>query len=146
MPEEEQEAKNILKEDKDDIIDESEIKRIIKLYLGRDSTPEEISRFLGMKESELKILTDYVNTERTSQKDQSETEMKGNKVQNDLMLKGMKAVGNNNLEAMKTGQPQMPMPVNIPAPAQMPTQTAPAQPTGGRMIPEGRYSLIQFKG
>jgi len=149
-------VKKILDEDKNKIIDEFEIRRIIKLYIGRSPSDDEISRFSGMKESERKILVDYVETERTSQKDQNELGIKGNKIQGDLMLKGMKTMGNNNLEAMKMGQPPMQTPAGMGQPSSNmgmganPMQPQPASPSpqsgGSRFVPEGRFSLVQFRG
>ena len=134
--------------DKDNIIDESEIRRIIRLYLARDASQDEISRFLNMKESERKILIDYANSEMISQKNQNELEMKSNKMQGDLAIKGIKAMGDNNLMAMKTGQPMQPpqgmgqMPMQTPV--SQPILSTP-QPSGNRFIPEGRFSLIKFQ-
>ncbi len=138
----EQQAKNILAEDQDLTIDVGEIQRIIRLYLGREASPSELHRFIGMKESEVKILTDYANSERDTMKRQSDVM----NTQHDLSHKAMKIKGNAQIDAMKNNQ--MPPATNSSPNQMMPTEqatpTAPPTPLAGKQIPDGRFTLVRF--
>lgn len=164
----EKQVDKILAEDQDSTMNPSEITRIIRLYLGREATPDETSRFNGMMESEKKILIDYVNSERNTRKAQSDTEaktakmqsenemknakiqsdteMKTAKVQGDLMTKGMKTMGENTLNMMKN--PPMPatgpMGMGAQAPMASPMSGVPVAP-GKKYISDGRFVLVKFQ-
>ncbi len=140
---EEGEAKKILEEDPDDTVDTNEITRIIRLYLGREADETELARFNNMKESELKILTDYLLQKREEAKMNQET----NKVKNGLALKTMKTVGENNIAAMKNSPGTPPMPISTPPgmpPAGMPTQGQMPPPPENKNLPDGRFTLVKF--
>ena len=104
----ENQAQEILKEDKDEIINPDEIQRIIKLYLGREADESELQRFTGMHESELKALTDYVkiiedrnSMDRDKSLNEEKTQMDAMKIGGDLANKEMKIKGGQNLDSLK---------------------------------------------
>ncbi len=144
------EAQKILQEDIDDTVNESEIQRIVRLYTGREASEEEMSRFSGTKESELKVLTTYLNDLR----EQDKMNMNANKTKNDLALKGMKAVGENQIANFKAnpmmpqGTPPMMPPGDGGAPMMPPQGMPPQGPNmngqNDRTIRDGRFSLVKF--
>lgn len=166
----EKKVDKILAEDKDLIIDPSEIARIFKLYIGRTATPEENDRFTGMKESEHKILIDYLNQQRDKEKlqldatkeeeklqmvanqDEMKNQLNTNKVKNDLSVKGMKAIGNKNIDMMR-GKPIAPMPQmgqmlqgdRGPMFEGSNMNNENMNPENKKIIRDGRFSLVKFE-
>lgn len=106
-------VKKILDEDEDLIVGQEEIDRIFRIYLNRIPTEEEVNRFEGIKESEFKVLEDYVNSQKETIKNEEKVLGDSAKIKGDLANKEMKMKGQNNLEMMKAGMPPMPIPENI---------------------------------
>lgn len=156
MPEEttnkESQAQSIIEEDKDLVIGVEEVQRIVMLYLGREALSDELQRFEGMKESELKILTDYLNEEKTKTQDETKIAGDANKIQGDLVNKEMKIQGDNALQQMKQlgavppgtmpaqGQPLLPQapmaPTGVPQ--------APMEAPGKKFAQDGRFFPVRF--
>jgi len=140
----ESQAQKIVQEDEDLIVSAEEIQRIVMLYLGREPTEEEINRFEGMKESELKILTDYLNEQKDASQNEAKVLGDANKIQGDLANKEMKIQGDNALQQMKQlgavppgGQP---LPEMATAPVQgqpSPEMATAGMPPQAGMPPEG---------
>lgn len=160
----ENQAKKIVQEDEDEIINPEEIQRIVMLYLGRDATEQELQRFTGMHESELKALTDYIKTEgdkSSLESDKLLNEEKGQmdamKIGGDLANKEMKVKGDQSLDALKgmaaipgMAGPMAGMPSVVPPMPQRPSVDGqggcgPKSRPNTKYIKDGKNFLIQFK-
>lgn len=142
-------VKNILDEDKNNTIDQHEIDRVFRIHLGRIPTEEEINRFEGIKESEFKILEDYVNSQKETIKNEEKALGDSAKIKGDLANKEMKIKGQDSLEMMKAGMPPMPIPGNIglPKAGGISEQSMLAGRTDtpqGRTIQDGNNFLVKF--
>ena len=149
----ENQAKEILKEDEDLVVGVDEIQRIVMLYLGRESTPEEIQRFEGIHESEIKIMTDYLSEEKTKVSDETKNLGDANKIQGDLANKEMKIQGDNALQQMKQlgAVPPMPMAGGMPPEGAMPVPGQPPMQGEGlapkkKWAQDGRFFPVKFSG
>ena len=152
----ESQAQKIVQEDKDEVISVEEIQRIVMLYLNREPNENEVQRFEGMHESELKVLTDYCTEEKTKTQDESKTLGDANKIQGDLANKEMKIQGDNALQQMKQLGALPPgtagaMPVPVQG-QQMPPMSGVAPMEGGAQVEapqrkfaqDGRFFPVKF--
>jgi hypothetical protein len=101
-------VQGILDEDKDKIVSQQEIERIFRIHLDRIPTEQEISRFNGIKESEWKVIENYIKAEEdrnSFEADKLFNEEKGQadamKIGGDLANKEMKVKGDQSLDALK---------------------------------------------
>ena len=158
-------VQGILNEDKDDVVGQHEIDRIFRIYLDRVPTEQEIARFDGIKESEFKVIENYIKEEEdrnSLNRDKSLNEEKGQmdamKIQGDLANKEMKIKGGQGLDALK-GMATVPgmagpvagMPSVVPPVPQRPMtegqgqspQSPPAE--NQRFLQDGKNFLVKFK-
>lgn len=156
-------VQGILAEDENKIVDQNEIDRIFRIHLDRIPTEQEVQRFTGIKESEFKVIENYIKEEEdrnSLEKDRTLNEEKGQldamKIQGDLANKEMKIKGDQQLGSLKdmaampgmagqvAGAPSVvpPMPQRPPTGGQMPPEQE--QP-GQKYLPDGKNILVQFK-
>ncbi|MCK5138417.1 MAG: hypothetical protein KAJ30_00770 [Candidatus Heimdallarchaeota archaeon] len=158
-------VKGILDEDVDNVVDQSEIDRIFRIHLDRVPTPEEISRFDGIKESEFKVIEEYIKSEEAENSLESEkviNEEKSNvdamKIGGDLANKEMKIKGGQNLDMLKDmaaipgmAGPAAGMPSVVPPMPQRPPMGGVSGPgpqqagPNAKYIKDGKKFLVQFK-
>lgn len=143
-------VKRILDEDENKTIDQLEIDRVFRIHLGRIPTEEEITRFEGIKESEFKILEDYVNSQSETIKNEEKVLGDSAKIKGDLANKEMKMKGQNNLEMMKAGMPPTSIPkgVGLPKTGEVSDRSmldGQMESPQKRTIQDGNNFLVRFK-
>lgn len=165
MEEEKKSVQEILREDKDNVVNQQEIDRIFRIHLNRVPTEQEVTRFDGMKESEWKVIETYIKEEEdrnSMERDKSLNEEKGQmdamKIGGDLANKEMKIKGDQSLGALKEiaavpgmAGPVAGMPSVVPPMPQRPMmggqgQGVQGQPAGNqKFYQDGENFLVQFK-
>lgn len=147
-------VKKILDEDEDQVVGAEEIARIFRIYLGRPATDEENARFEGIRESEWKILENYVKKEKDKLDTGEKAVFEDQKNRLDLAGKEQKLLGKQYIDAKKNMNPMMPnpmqsggmMPPITPVPESVPNQTPPPSSTGGAdYIRDGKNFLVTFQ-
>jgi hypothetical protein len=168
MAEDTSEVKKILNEDKDNVVDRMEIERIFRIHLDRIPSEEEIARFEGIKESEWKIIEDYIKIEENKNSLESDkllNEEKGQidamKIGGDLANKEMKIKGDQGLDSLKNvaaipgmAGPMAGMPSIVPPVPERPVMSGMGGPGPGNASPpaknnkyirDGRFVLVKFE-
>ena len=164
MAENNSKVKQILEEDKDNIVDQTEIERIFRIHLNRLPTEQEIARFEGIKESEWKIIEDYIKKEENEISlgaDKLLNEEKGQidamKISGDLANKEMKIKGDQSLDTLKNiaavpgmAGPIAGMPSVVPPMSRRPMMNGqggcgPKSGPNTKYIKDGKNFLVQFK-